>query len=241
MHISDQGRNEPDPKSKKCTFIGYGEDEFGYRIWDNENKKVIRCRDVTFNEKVMYKDMHKTDDGDSESESTFVDADDVPDNLSEEPNAEDPQPEETVGQNGAQKPDAPASMLRRSTRPPVPNSRYMNYMLLTNGGESESFDEACQSGDASKWEFAAKEEKKSLISNQTWGLAELPMGKEARHNKWVYRVKKEQNGSRRYRARRVVKGFQQNIQGRKDPADMLTKAATFQKLKLCATSIGLHA
>lgn len=31
-HISDQGRNKLDPKSKKCTFIGYGEDEFGYHL-----------------------------------------------------------------------------------------------------------------------------------------------------------------------------------------------------------------
>lgn len=28
-HISDQGRNKLDPKSKKCTFIGYGEEKFG--------------------------------------------------------------------------------------------------------------------------------------------------------------------------------------------------------------------
>lgn len=32
LHISDQGRNKLDPKSKKCTFIDCGEDEFGYRI-----------------------------------------------------------------------------------------------------------------------------------------------------------------------------------------------------------------
>ena len=66
VHISDQGRNKLDPKSKKCTFIIYGEDEFGYRIWDDENKKVIRNRDVIFNEKVMYKDRHKIDTSDLE-------------------------------------------------------------------------------------------------------------------------------------------------------------------------------
>ena len=66
MHISDQGRNKLDPKSKICTFIGYGEDEFGYRIWDDENKKVICNRDVIFNKKVMYKDRHKTDASDLE-------------------------------------------------------------------------------------------------------------------------------------------------------------------------------
>jgi hypothetical protein len=29
---------------------------FGYRLWDYENCKIIRSRDVIFNEKVMYKD-----------------------------------------------------------------------------------------------------------------------------------------------------------------------------------------
>jgi len=40
----------------KCTLVGYGEDEFGYKLWDDQNRKMIRSRDVVFNEKVMYKD-----------------------------------------------------------------------------------------------------------------------------------------------------------------------------------------
>ena len=31
-------------------------DNFGYHLWDYENRKIIRSRDVLFNEKVMYKD-----------------------------------------------------------------------------------------------------------------------------------------------------------------------------------------
>jgi hypothetical protein len=37
----------------------------------------------------------------------------------------------------------------------------------------------------------------------------LPAGKKALHNKWVYRIKGEHDGSNRYKARLVVKGFQQ--------------------------------
>ena len=43
-------------KSKKCTFIGYMVDDFGYRLWDSKNHKIIWSRDVVFNEKIMYKD-----------------------------------------------------------------------------------------------------------------------------------------------------------------------------------------
>ena len=52
-----------------------------------------------------------------------------------------------------------------------------------------------------------EDEMKSPISNQTWELAELPIGKNALHNKWVYRVKEEHDGSKRYKARLVVKSF----------------------------------
>ena len=54
-----------------------------------------------------------------------------------------------------------------------------------------------------------KDEMDSLMSNQTWQLAELPRGKKALHNKWVYRIKEKHDGSKRYKARLVVKGFQQ--------------------------------
>jgi hypothetical protein len=56
FHIDKENRTKPEEKSKKCTFIGYNVNEFGYRLWDYENHKIIRSRDVIFNEKVMYKD-----------------------------------------------------------------------------------------------------------------------------------------------------------------------------------------
>jgi hypothetical protein len=56
VHIDKENRTKLEAKSKKCTFIGYGVNDFGYRLWDYENNKIIRSRDVIFNEKVMYKD-----------------------------------------------------------------------------------------------------------------------------------------------------------------------------------------
>jgi hypothetical protein len=56
VHIDKENRTKFESKSKKCTFIGYGVNDFGYRLWDYENNKIIRSRDVIFNEKVMYKD-----------------------------------------------------------------------------------------------------------------------------------------------------------------------------------------
>ena len=39
-----------DKKSKPCIFMGYAEDEFGYRLWDLVDKKVLRSRDIVFME-----------------------------------------------------------------------------------------------------------------------------------------------------------------------------------------------
>ncbi|RVW17179.1 Retrovirus-related Pol polyprotein from transposon TNT 1-94 [Vitis vinifera] len=106
----------------------------------------------------------------------------------------------------------PVAEVRRSSRNIRPPQRYspvLNYLLLTDGGEPECYDEALQDENSSKWELAMKDEMDSLLGNQTWELTELPVGKKALHNKWVYRIKNEHDGSKRYKARLVVKGFQQ--------------------------------
>ena len=102
--------------------------------------------------------------------------------------------------------------VRRSSKtikPPQHYSPTLNYLLLTDGGEPECYDEVLQDENSSKWELAMKDEMDSLLGNQTWELTELLVGKKALHNKWVYRIKNEHVGSKRYKARLVVKGFQQ--------------------------------
>ncbi|KAK0585008.1 hypothetical protein LWI29_022138 [Acer saccharum] len=213
VHIGDHARNKLDAKSVKCTLVGYGEDEFGYKLWDDQNRKMIRSRDVVFNEKVMYKDRN-TQVSELE-EPEYFGPNDVSENRVLEPvnqndeeqgvplQVTDPIPYRDVQATQAE------SAVRRSTRTPIPNRKYLQYMLLTDAGEPECYDEAYQGKDASKWELAMKDEMKSLISNQTWELAKLPEGKKALQNKWVFRIKEEHDGSKRCKARLVVKGFQQ--------------------------------
>ena len=54
-----------------------------------------------------------------------------------------------------------------------------------------------------------EEEMDSLMHNQTWDLVRLLTGKTKLQNKWVYRLKEEDGGKLRYKARLVVKGFAQ--------------------------------
>eukprot|EP00253_Pinus_taeda_P023188 PITA_23188 len=53
VHINKENITKLEEKSKKCTFIGYGVNDFGYRFYDYEKHKIIRSRDVIFNEKVL--------------------------------------------------------------------------------------------------------------------------------------------------------------------------------------------
>ncbi|KAK3010705.1 hypothetical protein RJ639_012187 [Escallonia herrerae] len=54
-HIDKEERTKLDSKSQKCVFIGYGGDEYGYRLWDYEHNKIIRSRDVIFDKSRLYK------------------------------------------------------------------------------------------------------------------------------------------------------------------------------------------
>uniref|UniRef100_A0A2N9ESU1 CCHC-type domain-containing protein n=1 Tax=Fagus sylvatica TaxID=28930 RepID=A0A2N9ESU1_FAGSY len=210
VHIDSDARSKLDAKSRKCFFIGYGDETFGYRFWDDQNRKVIRSRNVIFNEQVMYKDRSSTKLDDvkvEQKKSEFVNLDEFSNNTMQNSGQE-----EKENANPQVEQCTPAITVRRSSRnirPPQRFSPSLFYILLTDGGEPESYDEALQIEDSIKWELAMKDEMNSLMTSQTWELTELPQRKKALHNKWVYRVKEEHDGSKRYKARLVVKGFQQ--------------------------------
>ena len=50
---------------------------------------------------------------------------------------------------------------------------------------------------------------RSLEKNDTWVLTDLPAGKRALLNKWVFRIKTEPDGKRRFKARLDVKEYSQ--------------------------------
>jgi hypothetical protein len=106
---------------------------------------------------------------------------------------------QNVQQQEQQVPQTPASVVRISTRLSRPPERYspsLYYLLLTDSGEPESYEEAMQVDTKKKWEQGMKEEMDSLVNNQTWDLVQFPTGKRALQNKWVYRLKEEDGGKK---------------------------------------------
>ena len=50
VHVPKEQRSKLDYKATTCIFLGYGGEEFGYRLWDPKAKKFTRSRDVIFSE-----------------------------------------------------------------------------------------------------------------------------------------------------------------------------------------------
>jgi hypothetical protein len=80
---------------------------------------------------------------------------------------------------------------------------------LIDYDEPESYEEAMQVDTKNKWEKGMKEEMDSLVNNQTWDLVQVPAGKRALQNKWVYRLKEEDGGRKWYKDGLLVNGFAQ--------------------------------
>jgi hypothetical protein len=106
----------------------------------------------------------------------------------------------------------PRPEARRSSRDKRPSTRYSQeeYVTLTDQGEPQSYKEAINDTHKEEWKQAMQEEMQSLQENHTYELVKLPKGRRALKNKWVYRIKSEESNSKpRYKARLVVKGFNQ--------------------------------
>jgi hypothetical protein len=67
---------------------------------------------------------------------------------------------------------------------------------LIDSGEPECYEEAMQVETKNKWEKGMKEEMDSLENNQNSDLVQLLVRKRALQNKWVYKLKEGESGTR---------------------------------------------
>ena len=60
MHIPKDERSKLNVKTRLCNFLGYSLDEFGYKLYDPVEKKLVRSRDVVFMEDQILQNNEKT-------------------------------------------------------------------------------------------------------------------------------------------------------------------------------------
>ena len=71
-------RSKLDAKTRQCIFIGYGLDEFGCRLYDPIEKKLVRSRDIIFMENQTIEHIDKAEKVESSSFDGIVHHDEVP-------------------------------------------------------------------------------------------------------------------------------------------------------------------
>jgi hypothetical protein len=76
--------------------------------------------------------------------------------------------------------------------------------------EPKSFRQAMSGPDANKWYEATAVKMQAHLDNGTWKLVKLPAGRKVIGSKWVFKIKRNADGSiERYKACLVTQGFSQ--------------------------------
>ena len=168
VRVKDSDRDKLDPKASKCIFIGYGSDDMGYRFWDDMKKKVVRSRDVTFNENAVYKDKLAIDSEFTKKQPKKEKA--ILEDITEVDLARNSGSSRKVIETDRVTPEAEIRKSSRTVRPLQRFSPSAYYMLLTEDGEPQCYSEAIQVDHSVKWKSAMEEEMNSLQKNEIWSL-----------------------------------------------------------------------
>lgn len=220
VHVPKEKRRKLDSKALKGFVVGYHGNHMGYRVYVPEKKDVIVSRDVLFKPEQVCRDMVDFRDlglGREVTEDLVEDPDDetvihdesfggetVDDAISDETLPEPPQPViQPVGDDG----EGGRKLRGASQRKPTDffgcRVSFLAEKLPSN------YNEAVKSGERNEWEAAMREEMDSLHKNQTWTLVDQPEDHKVIKNRWVFTKKRTTDGSKRCKARLVIKGFSQ--------------------------------
>jgi hypothetical protein len=82
---------------------------------------------------------------------------------------------------------------------------------VASDAEPKLYRDTMRHPDSELWHQAMVCEMEAHLENGTWELVKLPHGRKAIGSKWVFKVKRNPNGTvERYKARLIAKGFSQH-------------------------------
>lgn len=222
-----------DDRSRMLVHLGTEPGSKAYRLFDPQSQKIIVSRDVIFDEakgwnwkqsiteknqvgsfKVIYGEtgnhgLQETEQGGTEQqEDNKVPKEEI---VVKEEDDTDSEEESVSTDNGDHQ------MLRRSQRQSTKPSYLDDYVLLAEfegeqlllslNSEPRNFEEAKE---LKEWILACEEEIRSITKLDSWTLVDLPHGVKPIGLKWIFKIKRNADGSiNKYKARLVAKGYVQ--------------------------------
>jgi transposase InsO family protein len=235
VHIPAERRRKMDKKAVKGFLVGYDGDE-RYRIYVPNDHKVILSRDIQFQErindciskiKLPMKDIENEDqvEGDRPDEQKIdtegksaINSEDSQKLRKASRGDEEYETRSELGDIDEEEETSQQTSGRvlrdRST---LKKPKHLeDYTMIVEEFVNQvtedpaTFEDALRSENSAEWKRAMDQEITSLKENQTWILTDLPRGAKAIPCKWVFRLKKNPDGSiDKYKGRLVVKRFSQ--------------------------------
>lgn len=218
-----------DDRSRILVHLGTEPGSKSYRMLDPINRKIVVSRDVIFDESKTWKWNNITNEEDDEpgkfklifgllgnqseeekQENTEHDGEEEEkDNREREEDDED-----STGPSFSMEPET-QDIPRRSTRTTKAPNYLSDYiylaeeegerLLLLLNEEPWDFDEAMEE---KVWRDACEDEIASIIKNHIWDLVDLPEGAKPIGLKWIFKIKRNSDGSiNKYKSRLVAKGY----------------------------------
>lgn len=227
VHTPTQRRQKLDNKACEMIYLGVDSKSKAYRCYNPYTNRVVVSRDVLILDLV---DDHKDVSIDYETNRKFKQpllieeerlkvTSNVPINNvnnicntnQETSTQENEQLEEIQDANSEQLNKENDKRTSSRINKGVPARKYIDEIWSVQEiKEPKTFEEAISCEEKVQWLTAMQEEIASMESNGTWELTELPKGKLAIGNKWVYKLKRNTEGDMyRFKARLVAQGFSQ--------------------------------
>ena len=219
-------RRKLDKKGEKGLWVGFGKSVKIHRVFDPKTNKILVTRDVKFNEQfacglvddgpaiVLEQERDEGLHSQQEERDELLQANDGDGDDSGSGAPVTSAASETTTPNVRQRGRPPGS--RNKPKPtPVPHSmsrrsHFASMAALGSVNDPETPDEALSSLQANDWKASMADEMASHKKSKTWELVPLPPGKNVIDNRWVFRTKRNADGSlNKYKSRLVARGFTQ--------------------------------
>ncbi|GKB92018.1 retrotransposon protein, putative, ty1-copia subclass [Tanacetum coccineum] len=178
VFVRREAQDKLEARSKKCLFVGYPKESFGYLFYKPKDNVVFVARRGVFLEREM---ISKEDSG------SKIDLEEIQESVDEEPIVNTDTQQEVVT---PVEPDDISLPIRKTSR------------VRVIGDEPANYKKAMASPEAAKWKEAMKSEIQSMYDNQVWNLVDTTTGLKMVGCKWIFKKKTDMDGKvHTYKAR----------------------------------------